>query len=278
MRSVLITGCSDGGMGAELAKAYHKAGFHVYATARDTSKMKSLASSGIQTLQLDVQSPSSIEECRKAVVHLDILVNNAGAQYTMPVTDISITEAKNIFDINVWGNIAVTQAFLPLLRESPKAIIANHTSIGVGMTIPFQSVYNASKAAMSRFSDTLRLELEPFNISVSELRTGGVKTEMINNVQAKQSKLPEGSIYERARDEVEKALRLEWSSGIGIAPEVWAEQVVGDLSKASPSSIIWRGESSWVGWVGGLFSFGAYDYMFKRMTGLSEIGRILRKS
>lgn len=144
-RSVLITGCSEGGMGAALAKEFHKAGLHVYATARDTSKMKSLAVDDIQTLQLDISSAASIEQCLRSIDHLDVLINNAGAQYSMPVTDISVDEAKKIFDINVWGNIAMTQACLPLLLRSSKAIIANHTSIGADLSIPFQSVYNASK-------------------------------------------------------------------------------------------------------------------------------------
>ena len=80
-RTVLITGCSDGGTGAELAKQFHKAGLRVYATARDVSKMESLTALGIETLPLDIQSESSIEECAKKVSHLDMLINNAGATY-----------------------------------------------------------------------------------------------------------------------------------------------------------------------------------------------------
>lgn len=131
-RTVLITGCSDGGMGAALAKEFHTAGLHVYATARDTSKMESLTALGIETLLLDIQSESSIEDCAKKVPRLDILINNAGAQYTMPIADISIPEAKKLFDLNVWGNIAMTQAFLPQLLKSSKAIVVNHTSVGAG--------------------------------------------------------------------------------------------------------------------------------------------------
>src|ERR1700748_1171583 len=105
-RSVLITGCSDGGLGAALAIAFHEAGLHVYATARDPSKMKELSALGIETLTLDVLSDSSIAACVSQLTSLDILVNNAGAGYSMPVSDISITEAKKLFDLNVWSQIA----------------------------------------------------------------------------------------------------------------------------------------------------------------------------
>lgn len=88
-------------MGAALAIAFHEAGQHVYATARDPSKMSNLVSLGIETLQLDVQSKSSIATCVSKVSSLDILVNNAGAQFLMPVVDVSIPEAKKLFDLNV---------------------------------------------------------------------------------------------------------------------------------------------------------------------------------
>jgi short-subunit dehydrogenase len=186
-RSVLITGCSDGGLGAALATAFHVAGLKVYATARDQSKMSHLASFGIETLTLDVMSESSIAGCVSKLASLDILVNNAGTQYMMPISDLSIPEGKRIFDLNVWSQIAVTQAFLPLLlRSSYGGLIVNQTSIGACLTTPFQSVYNASKAAFAMFSDTLRLEMQPFGITVVDLRTGVVRSNLISNVRQSQ--------------------------------------------------------------------------------------------
>jgi short-subunit dehydrogenase len=158
-RTVLITGCSEGGMGAALAIAFHEAGLHVYATARDLSKMTQLASLGIETLVLDIQSDSSIASCvsKLSSRNLDILVNNAGASASMPISDLSLLEAKKIFDVNVWSQLAVTQAFLPLLLKS-KGMIVNQTSVVSTTAVPFQSTYNASKAAMAMFSDSMRLE------------------------------------------------------------------------------------------------------------------------
>lgn len=146
-------------MGSALAIAFHEAGLHVYATARALSKMTHLASLGIETLELDIQSTSSIAACvsKLSSGSLDILVNNAGASASMPISDMSLPEAKGIFDINVWSQLATTQAFLPLLLKS-KGMIVNQTSVVSTTAVPFQSVYNASKAAFAMFSDSMRLE------------------------------------------------------------------------------------------------------------------------
>ena len=279
-RTVLITGCSDGGMGAELAKELHRAGLQVYATARDLSKMKGVAEYGIQTLLLDVQSASSIRECVAKVPHLDILVNNAGATYTMPIADLSLDEARTMFDLNVWGQIATIQAFLPLLLKSSNGLIVNHTSVGAGSPIPFQSVYNASKAALSMFTQTLRMELQPFGIKVTELRTGGVKTNVANNLQQRQPQLPEKSIYSPARELVQRALRNEWfaENDIGIPAEQWAKEVTRDLLKASIPSIIWRGESVRVARFAGLFPYGWFDNYIRKLVGLDRMEPILRQT
>ena len=127
-RTVLITGCSEGGIGAALAVAFHDAGLRVIATARNPSKMESLKSAGIETLPLDVQSETSIQQCVGELSSLDILVNNAGSGLLSPLSDVSIAQAKELFDLNVWAQVAMTQACLPLLLKSEQAIIVNHTS------------------------------------------------------------------------------------------------------------------------------------------------------
>lgn len=277
-RTVLITGCSDGGIGAALAIAFHEAGLHVYATARNASKMKQLASLGIETLTLDVQSESSIAACVSKLSGLDILINNAGAQFLMPVVDVSISEAKTLFDLNVWAHIAMTQAFLPLLLKSSKGILVNQTSVGAVTTLPFQAVYNASKAALAMFSDSLRLELQPFGITVVDLRTGVIKTNLIKNMQeSKQPSLPKNSIYEPAKEAVEKALRQEGFEDTGMPAPKWAELVVQDLSKKNPPSVIWRGESAWLTRIATVLPFGMFDGMVKKLTGLDVVERAVRK-
>lgn len=278
-RTVLITGCSDGGTGAALAKELHARGLHVYATARNVDKMQSLANiDGIELLPLEITSQASVQQCLKKIPRLDILVNNAGAQYAMPVSDLDITEAKRLFDANVWGHIAVTQAFLPLLLRSPKGMVVNHTSVGAGSPIPFQATYNASKAAMAMFSDTLRMELQVFGIKVVQLRTGGVKTQIVSNVQAKKFVVPERSIWAPAREIVNKLLRQEWAEKFGILPEQWAKQVVGDVLRENPPKMVWRGEMAFVSKVLGLVMPSAWlEWLMKRAMGFQEVEKNMRK-
>ncbi|KAK6828376.1 hypothetical protein PG987_011717 [Apiospora arundinis] len=289
--TILITGCSPGGIGAALAVTLHDAGHHVFATARDPAKLKPLAERGITTLPLDISSDTSIASAVSSIsasdagaTGLDILVNNAAASYSMPVADISLEAARTLFDTNVWGQIAVTQAFLPLLllRSSPtrssawgsgwwwksreqqhQPMIVNHTSVGSVMAVPFQSVYNASKAALAMFSQTLRMEIAPFGIRVVELKTGGVRTNIIanNNVHkggvdgegpseptaapssAGAGHLPTDSIYASARSVVEYALSQEGLANRGITPEQWAREVAALLLGGNPPQVIWKGRA-----------------------------------
>jgi 1-acylglycerone phosphate reductase len=275
-RTVLITGCSEGGIGAALAQEFHSSGYDVYATARDPSKMVSLTALGIKTMTLDIQSQASIDHCVESIPRLDVLVNNAGASYTMPIVDMSIPEAKKLFDCNVWGHLALTQAFLPRLLASPKAMVVNHTSVGVHAALPVQAAYNASKAALSMFSDILRLELQPFDIAVVNLKTAGVKTNIVHNLQARQPQLPASSIFTPAKELVESALRSEWVGDRGITAEQWAKEVVADLQKKSVPPVIWRGESAWLARFASMLPFGWIDGTYKRMTGLERIEKEIR--
>jgi 1-acylglycerone phosphate reductase len=256
-RTVLITGCSDWGLGAALAISFHQAGPHVYATARDPSKMKQLQSLSIETLTLDVLSESSIASCVSKLSNLDILVNNAGAGYNMPVSDISIPETKKLFDLNVWSYLSVMQAFLLLLLKS-KGMIVNHTSGASVTAIPFQSVYDASKAAMAMFSNVQRLELQAFAIMVVELKTVVVRSNLIKNIkEATNVSLPDDSIYEPAREVVDRALRQDGFADTGMQADQWAMLIVQDLLRKNPPPVVWMGDQAWLIRIASVFTIWA---------------------
>ncbi|OTB05041.1 hypothetical protein M426DRAFT_320353 [Hypoxylon sp. CI-4A] len=278
-RSVLITGCSDGSVGAALAVAFHNAGLHVYATARNASKMKRLESLGIETRTLDVLSDSSIAACVESIPSLDILINNAGSLYAMPVTDIDISEARKSFDLNVWAHISVTKAFVPLLLKAPNGMIVNHTSGASVIPIPFQAVYNASKAALAVLSDNLRLEIEPFGIKVVDMKSGMVKSNLIRNGQDSWvPKLPENSIWEPAREIVEKALAKVGIEDIGMPQEQWAQRVVQDLLRKNPPPIIWKGEGATMVWLISLLPVGFFDGSIRKLNSLNVAREIIQVS
>ena len=285
-------------MGAALANAFHGAGYHVYATARNPMTLSKLAAQGIETLALDVTSPSSIACAVSSVTSsltdskgLNMLVNNAAGSYTMPIADVSLEEAKKLFDLNVWSQIAVTQAFLPLLlrtttssdsegRRPTQAMVVNHTSVGSVTAIPFQGIYNSSKAALAMLSETMRLELSPFGIRVLELKTAGVRTNIIsnNNFNAKAERLPKASIYAPAREVVEKAMSQEGLKEIGITAEQWASEVMALLLRKSPPAVIWRGESAFSARVASMLPSGWFEGMIKKMTKLDVVEKIIKES
>ncbi|KAH7395955.1 hypothetical protein BKA64DRAFT_675018 [Cadophora sp. MPI-SDFR-AT-0126] len=231
--------------------------------------MSHLASLGIQTLTLDVLSSSSIAECVFQVPSLDILVNNAGAMYASPISDISIPKAKELFDLNVWSYLAVTQGFLPLLLKS-EGIIANHTSVVSVLALPWQATYNASKAAMAMYSDTLRLELAPFGVRVVDLKSGLANTNMgSGNTWV----LPKGSLYEVAKERVERAMSGKDFAKDAVPMETWASDVVGDLLRGSTPKVVWRGGSAYfISWLVMLPSW-ITDGMVMKITGLDVIAK-----
>ncbi|KAK0743975.1 short chain dehydrogenase [Schizothecium vesticola] len=289
---ILITGCSPGGMGAALAIQFHNAGHHVFATARDPSKLLELSKHGIETLTLDVTSSSSITSAVSSVSSslppgkgLNMLINNAGGIYAMPVVDTSIDAAKNSFDVNFWSQLATTQAFLPLVlsavasKSGPaQAIVVNHSSVVSEIAFPFMGIYNASKAALGMLTETMRLELNPFGIRVVELKTAGVKTNIISssNANACSDRLPDSSIFEPARKAVEMAMRQESLLEIGISPEQWASEVAALLLRRNPPSIIRRGGGAFLFRVAAALPRRFFEGTLKKMTKLDVVEKMIK--
>ncbi|KAF2166117.1 hypothetical protein M409DRAFT_23845 [Zasmidium cellare ATCC 36951] len=279
-KSVLITGCSDGGLGAALAVAFHEAGLHVYATARNPDKMKNLQAKGIETLTLDLMDDSSITAAVKKISRLDILVNNAGATYMIPFSDASIKEAKNLFDLNVWSYVAVTQAFLPLLVES-KGTILNNTSVAGAVVVPFQSIYNASKAAISMISAHQRVELAAFGVKVVDLKTGAVKSNIFQNMdndKDRGTKVAKGSLYEPAREDVETVLRGDKVAGAAVLASKWAEGVVSQVLKTSPPHNVWAGATALLCRFLAMLPTWLSDALTKNAFGVDKVEKTLSKS
>ena len=141
-KSALVTGCSAGGIGFALASAFQKRGLHVFATARTLSKISALEKlPNVTLLTLDVTSPSSIAAAVAAVQAqtggtLDYLVNNSGGGFIMPVLDTDMEETRRMFEVNLFGVLAVTQAFAPLLIAA-KGTIVNNSSIGGCLYPPY---------------------------------------------------------------------------------------------------------------------------------------------
>ncbi|GLI74795.1 hypothetical protein PoHVEF18_003043 [Penicillium ochrochloron] len=207
-KSVLITGCSTGGIGWAMAKTFHQRGFHVFATARDLSRTGNLAElEGIEILELDVTILKSIAQCKEIVTkrtggRLDVLVNNAGVEFNSPLLDTDLDEAKMLFDVNFWGPIAMVQAFVPLLVET-KGVVFNQSSIDGALNMVWAGIFASSKSAVARMSDTLRVELEPLGVRVVTSICGSADTPMFGKPGGPME-LPESSYYHGVEEEAWK--------------------------------------------------------------------------
>lgn len=278
-RSVLITGCTDpAGMGAALAIAFQNAGLHVYATGRDVERMSSLKDRGIETLVLDVTKITSVAACVAKVPSLDILVNNAGRNLPMPVIDLDLDEAREIFELNTWGPLVVAQGFLPLLLKSPDPIIAATTSVANCTSMPFQGVYSASKAASAKLLDIMRVELEPWNIKVVELRAGLVLTGMLDKVQGIGPKLPPNSVFQPVKDLAEHEMEMHAIENVGITAEAWADSVARGLLRKTPPHIIWEGTQSSVAYWSTWFPTGLLKWLVCKITVMGQIHKRIKES
>jgi NAD(P)-dependent dehydrogenase (short-subunit alcohol dehydrogenase family) len=190
-KAVLVTGASTG-IGEACALRLAARGIRVFAGVRsesDGASLRQRASDGLTPVLIDVTVPDAIALARGTVADLvgpeglAGLVNNAGVYFGGPLEFSSVDEVRKEFDVNVFGAIAVTQAFLPLLRGG-RGRIVNMSSISGRIALPFAGPYAASKFALEAISDSWRVELRPWGIRVAIVEPGEVDTPIREKVLA----------------------------------------------------------------------------------------------
>jgi len=136
----------------------------------------------------------------------DVLINNAGVSMVAPIEGMKTSDAHWLMNINFWGVVHGCQAFLPLLRQQPEAVLVNVSSIFAMVSIPTQGIYNASKAAVRGFSDALREELRGTTVGVLCVHPGGINTNIANRARITDSRMVADSDQEM-RDNFTKVAR-----------------------------------------------------------------------
>lgn len=171
MNTVLITGCSSG-YGLETARHFHSQDWNVVATMRTPREDVLPQSERLRVLALDVTKPDSIAAALDASGPIDVLVNNAGIGAIGAFEATPIATARELFETNTLGVMAMTQAVLPQFRERRSGVVVNVTSSVTLARMPLVAAYTASKTAIEGFTASLALELEAFNVSVKLVEPG----------------------------------------------------------------------------------------------------------
>ena len=180
---VLITGCSSG-IGEALALAFadynYDASFNVYATMRDINKWNHQPKDNIHLLPMDVTDSNTIDVAVNKIIEkegkIDIVINNAGYGLSGCLEGVTIEEGKDLFDVNVWGVVRVLHEVLPHMRKRKWGHIINISSTSGVRGIPCLEYYTASKFALEGLTDSMRYSLASYNISITNINAGPIKT------------------------------------------------------------------------------------------------------
>ncbi|MEU5295154.1 SDR family oxidoreductase [Streptomyces umbrinus] len=183
--TILITGGTSG-IGLGLALRLHEAGNKVIVAGRRKELLGRITSEhpGIEALALDVADPASIARAAESVAtnhpQLNVLVNNAGIMLPENLLDpASLPIAEDHVTVNLLGTIRMTYAFLPLLEDKKDAVVMNVTSALAFVPLPITPTYNATKAALHSFSESLRVQLTASHVQVIEVPPPGVRTTLL---------------------------------------------------------------------------------------------------
>ncbi|HEU0026419.1 MAG TPA: SDR family oxidoreductase [Ktedonobacterales bacterium] len=275
--AVLVTGASSG-MGKACALLLSQAGYTVFAGVRkerDAQMLTQAGSSRLIPVILDVTDENTIAEAYRTIhetvgdAGLVGLVNNAGVGVTAPIELVPLDELRRQFEINVIGQVAVTQAFLPLIRAARGRII-NVGSVGGKITLPFGGPLCSSKYAIESINDALRMELRPWGIHVALVAPGSIHTPAVDKLVTDSEAMvsafsPEGKARYAAtyRAFVQAFLKLEEE---GVSPDVMAQTVYHALTARAPKARYPVGpKSRLLAFLGVWLPAGALDIVRTRM-------------
>jgi len=216
--TVVITGAS-GGIGRAAAELFLRSGYTVYGLCRRAGDI-----GGVRYISTDVTDEASVRSAFELISgeagRIDLLINNAGFGISGATEFTPLEDAKRLFDVNFFGAFLCSRYAIPLMREKGGRII-NISSAAAIFSIPFQSFYSASKAAVNSLSLALRNELKDFSISVTALMPGDVRTGF---TAAREKNTAGEDIY---RGVIEKSVAtMEKDEKNGMTPEYIATRIL----------------------------------------------------
>jgi len=273
----VVTGASTG-IGEATARRLVQRGFEVFAGVRKEADAERLRSAGATPVTIDVTDERSVAAAASQVADalgadagLAGLVNNAGTTVPGPIEFVPLDELRRQFEVNTFGQIAVTQAFMPLLRRAGGRIVFV-ASVGARTAVPFIGPYGGSKAAISSLADSLRQELAPSRMHVSVVEPGTVVTPIWEKgdegvKQAVDALPPEGrERYARSMESAaESVLKL---ARRGIKPDRVARVIEKALTSPRPRTHYLVGDA-WIQYpLSRLLPDRVFDRMVARQLGI----------
>ena len=224
----IVTGASSG-IGKDTAILLKENGYTVYGFNR-----KKAAIEGINFIEVNIIDSSSIKNAVDYVIakhnKIDLLVNNAGMGISGSIENTQRENADYIFKVNFFGAFELTQIVLPHMRKQKSGRIITIGSLASVFYLPFQSFYSATKAAVTSLFNALQLEVKPFNIKVTTILPGDIKTEFTANREKTVNELPE------YKDKMQKSLEvMERDEKNGMPALSIAKEVLKQAEKKNPS-------------------------------------------
>jgi NAD(P)-dependent dehydrogenase (short-subunit alcohol dehydrogenase family) len=275
---VVVTGVSSG-IGRATALRLAAAGFHVYGGVRRAADAPSAA--WVTPLLLDVTDEAQIAAAAKTVADdvgdagLAALVDNAGIGVTGPLELTPPAEIRRQFEVNVVGQVAVTQAFLPLLRAARGRLVLIG-SIGDRITIPYGGPLAASKHALASIAEALRLELAPWDVRVILVEPASISTEAVGKLERDARRAAAGFLADPGYrgPYLEMVRRLAARERRGSPPEVVADAVAAALAARRPRARYLVGKDARRLAALGRLPAPVFDALRRRMFGLPAPGAL----
>jgi NAD(P)-dependent dehydrogenase (short-subunit alcohol dehydrogenase family) len=230
LKTVLVTGASSG-IGAACAKRLARSGWRVLAGVRREGD----APAGTEQVLIDVTDEAQIREAARGVEELHGLVNNAGIARASPLEFLPLEVLREQLEVNVVGQVAVTQALLRALRRGRGRIVFVGSIAGKS-ALPFLAPYAASKHALEAIADSLRVELSPWDIAVTIVEPGSIKTPIWARSAAWAEELldrMEGPVYELYGSHIAAFRRVALARGAAGAPPESVARIVEDALTSS---------------------------------------------
>ena len=236
---ILLTGASSG-IGYNTAKDLAAAGHTVYGAARRLEKLEELRPFGVIPLQLDITDEASTKKAVETILaeqgRVDVLVNNAGYGSYGAIEDVTLDEARNQFEVNLFGLARLTQLVLPQMRAQRSGRIINVSSMGGRLTTFMGAWYHATKYALEAFSDALRMETSDFGIQVSIIEPGGIKTDWGMIAADKLEESARGGAYESIARKTAANMRRHYSSESLSDPAIISKAITHAIEAKKPKT------------------------------------------